>query len=494
MPGPAADEPAASRATPPSVDALLRSPPLRAAAAAHGTSSVTVVLREVLDEARDAWLDGSCRDEGAIVARTLAALLERRTRRARRVFNLTGTTLHTNLGRAPLAECAIEAAVEAMRHPLALEYDLDGGARGDRDDLVAQLVGELTGAEAATVVNNNAAAVLLALDTLGGPGRSGRAARREAIVSRGELIEIGGAFRVPDIMRRAGCRLIEVGTTNRTHRKDYEQAITPNTALVMKVHASNYRIEGFVAAPDEREIAEVAHAAGLPFIVDLGAGALIDLAPFGLPHEPTVRETLAAGADIVTFSGDKLLGGPQAGVIAGNAALIARMKRNPLKRCLRCDKATLAALEATLMLYREPEHLAERLTTLRWLTRPRAAIRETAGQLQPAFAATLASIATVEVEDCLSQIGSGAQPVDLLPSAALVIRPLQARRGSGVVAAIETALRRLPTPVIGRINKGALWLDLRTVEDPGDLLASWAHLQLDAVANATGADARRARR
>lgn len=488
------DAPAASRATPPSVDAMLRSPPLRTVAATHGASSVTAALREALDDAREAWLDGSCRDEAAIIARAIATLLARRTRRARRVFNLTGTTLHTNLGRAPLAECAIDAAAEAMRHPLALEYDLDGGDRGDRDDLVAHLVCELTGAKAATVVNNNAAAVLLALDTLGGPGRSGSAAKREAIVSRGELIEIGGSFRVPDIMRRAGCRLIEVGTTNRTHRRDYEQAITPKTALLMKVHASNYRIEGYVASPDERQIAAVAHAAGLPFLVDLGAGALIDLVPFGLPHEPTVRETLAAGADLVTFSGDKLLGGPQAGIIAGDSGLIAQMKRNPLKRCLRCDKATLAALEATLLLYREPEHLVERLAALRWLTRPRVAIRKTAEQLQPAFALALARVATVEVEDCLSQIGSGAQPVDLLPSAALVIRPLRARRGGGVIAAIEAALRRLPTPVIGRVTKGALWLDLRTVEDPDDLLASWSHLRLDAVAKATADSARRARR
>ncbi len=462
----------APRATPPSVDALLRSAAMIAAVATHGASSATAALREALEEGRAAWLDGSCRDEATIVARAQTIVHTRRARRARRVFNLTGTTLHTNLGRAPLAESAIDAAVEAMRHPMALEYDLGSGGRGDRDDLVAHLVCELTGAEAATVVNNNAAAVLLALDTLGGTGQRSH----EVIVSRGELIEIGGAFRVPDIMRRAGCRLVEVGTTNRTHRSDYADAITPKTALLMKVHASNYRIEGFVAAPGEREIAEVAHAAELPFMVDLGAGALIDLEAYGLPHEATVRETLAAGADVVTFSGDKLLGGPQAGVIAGKRALIARMKKNPLKRCLRCDKATLAALEATLLLYREPEHLVERLTTLRWLTRARAAIRKTAELLQPAFAATLVGIAAVDVEDCLSQIGSGAQPVDLLPSAALVIRPLYAKGGGRVIANIEAAMRALPVPVIGRVNKGALWLDLRTIEDADELLEAWSHL------------------
>ncbi len=461
---------AAARFAPSSIDALLRDPSLASASAAHGATSVTACLRTAVDEARTAWRDGASSDDAVIVARTLRLLEERGALRARRVFNLTGTTLHTNLGRAPLSEPAIAAAVQAMRHPLALEYDLDGGTRGDRDDLIEHLICELTGAEAATVVNNNAAAVLLALDTLGGAGN----AKKEVIVSRGELVEIGGSFRVPDIMRRAGCRLVEVGTTNRTHRSDYADAITPKTALLMKAHASNYRIEGFVSEVAEATIAEVGHAAGVPFMVDLGAGALIDLARHGLPHEPTVRETIEAGADVVTFSGDKLLGGPQSGIIAGKRALIARMKKNPLKRCLRCDKATLAALEATLMLYREPEHLVERLTTLRWLTRPRSRIVAVANAVQPAFAEKLASVASVTVEDCLSQIGSGAQPVDLLPSAALVIRPLRAKGGGGVLAAIDAAMRALPIPIVSRVSKGAMWLDLRTVEETEDLLRSWA--------------------
>ena len=452
---------------PPSVDALLRSAAMAPLVIEHGASSATAALRHAIDAIR---VTGGVFDAATLIAEASAELARRRTRTARRVFNCTGTTLHTNLGRAPLAETAIAAAVDAMRHPLALEYDLDAGARGDRDDLVASLIRELTGAEAATVVNNNAAAVLLALDTLGGAGN----AKKEAIVSRGELIEIGGSFRVPDIMRRAGCRLVEVGTTNRTHRGDYADAITAKTALIMKAHASNYRIEGFVAEVDETEIADVARAAGVPFLVDLGAGALIDLSAHGLPHESTVRETLAAGADVVTFSADKLLGGPQAGIVAGSRALIARMKKNPLKRCLRCDKATLAALEATLLLYREPEHLAERLTTLRWLTRSRADIAAVARALQPAFAATLAGVASVDVEDCLSQIGSGAQPVDLLPSAALVIRPLRAKGGGGMLAAIDSAMRALPIPIVARVHKGAMWLDLRTIEESGDLLRSWA--------------------
>jgi L-seryl-tRNA(Ser) seleniumtransferase len=440
-------------------------------------SSVTTALRTAIDETRDAWRDGAATDEADLVMRAIEWLTERRVPRSRRVFNLTGTTLHTNLGRAPLAEAAIDAAVQAMRHPVALEYDLASGERGDRDDLVEHLICELTGAEAATVVNNNAAAVLLALDTLGGSGSKAH----EAIVSRGELVEIGGAFRVPDIMRRAGCRLVEVGTTNRTHLRDYRDAITAKTALLMKVHASNYRIEGFVAMPGEREVADVAHAANLPLMVDLGAGALIDLAALGLPHEATVRETIAAGADVVTFSGDKLLGGPQAGVIAGRRALIARMRKNPLKRALRCDKATLAALEATLMLYREPERVAERVTTLRWLTRTRNEIRGMATALLPMCAATLAGVATVTVEDCASQIGSGAQPIDLLPSAALVIRPAKVKGGGRVLEEIEAALRALPLPVIGRVTKGALWLDLRTLEDDRDLRDSWSHFTLKTV-------------
>ena len=460
----------AGRRAPPSIDALLRHAAMVDAVAEHGASSATQALRRAIDGVRERWRAGEAIDEIALIEAARATLVARRVPRSTRVFNLTGTTIHTNLGRAPLAESAIAAAVAAMRHPTALEYDLADGARGDRDDLVEDIVRELTGAEAVTVVNNNAAAVLLALDTLGGSG-----SKREAIVSRGELIEIGGAFRLPDIMRRAGCRLVEIGTTNRTHRRDYENAIGPKTALLMKAHASNYAIEGFVASVTEREVAEVAHAASLPFLVDLGAGALIDLVPYGLPREPTVRETLEAGADLVTFSGDKLLGGPQAGIVAGRKDLVARMKKNPLKRCLRCDKATLAALEATLLLYREPERLKEKLTTLRWLARTREAIRAVADDLLPAFGEKLAGLAMVTVEDCASQIGSGAQPVDRLPSAALVIRPAGKTGGGRTLKAIESGLRALPVPIIGRIHQGALWLDLRTLEDPADLRASWAH-------------------
>jgi len=428
----------------------------------HGRSLVTVIAREVLAAARAAFRDGQeLPDEAALLAEVGAGVTARAAPRLRPVFNLTGTVLHTNLGRAPLPEEAVAAIAAAARNPCALEYDIASGGRGDRDDIVNELLCELTGAEAATVVNNNAAAVFLLLNTL--------AMKKEVVVSRGELIEIGGAFRVPDIMKRAGARLVEVGTTNRTHRKDFAEAITPRSAMLMKVHASNYAIHGFTHAVPEAELAALAHDAGLPFVVDLGSGTLAHLAQWGLPHEPTPREAIAAGADLVSFSGDKLLGGPQAGLLVGRRDLIARIKRNPLKRALRVGKLTLAALEAVLALYRDPERLQQRLVALRQLTRDEPDIRSTAERLLPALQAALAGQpVTAEVVALKSQIGSGSLPVDRLPSAGLAIRP-QARRG-GVLNRIEESLRGVAhplRPVIGRIEEGALLLDLRCL-DPAD--------------------------
>jgi L-seryl-tRNA(Ser) seleniumtransferase len=440
----------------PAVDRLLAQADIFALTEIHGRAVVTAAARGALAEARAAVKEGAALPgESELVAAVEAKTIAQARLKLRRVFNLTGTVLHTNLGRAALPEEAVEALIMAARSPCALEYDVDSGGRGDRDDVVNDLLCELTGAEAATIVNNNAAAVFLMLNTL--------AQNKQVIVSRGELIEIGGAFRVPDIMKRAGAKLVEVGTTNRTHLKDFAEAVDTGgvrAAMLMKVHASNYAIQGFTKAVAEADLAELAHRHALPFVVDLGSGTLMNLELWGLPHEPTPREAIAAGADLVTFSGDKLLGGPQAGLLVGRKELIAKIKRNPLKRALRVGKLTLAALEAVLRLYRDPDRLASRLTTIRLLTRPEAEIRAQAERLLPVFAAMLASWPVgVAVEPLSSQIGSGALPVDRLPSAGIVVRP-QGKK-AGVLHRLEERLRGLPVPVIGHIAEDSLRLDLR---------------------------------
>lgn len=455
----------------PSVDSVLSLCEVQPLIEKYGRNTVLAAVRATLQQLREG---GGQVPADAVAEASLAAALHTwlaaaSQPRLRPVFNLTGTVLHTNLGRTLLPDTAVQAVVNAMTHPCNLEYDLDNGARGERDSLVEPLLCALTGAEAATVVNNNAAAVFLALNTLG--------LRKEVIVSRGELVEIGGAFRVPDIMSRAGCRLKEVGTTNRTHLKDYAEAVTPRSALLLKVHTSNYAIQGFTAAVPERELADFAHAQNLPLMVDLGSGTLLDFRQWGLPHEPTPGETLANGADLVTFSGDKLLGGPQAGIIAGRKDLVAKIRKNPLKRALRVDKMTYAALEAVLKLYQEPERLTAALPTLRLLTRPLADIEAVAQQVLPACEAALRGTARVSAQTCQSQIGSGSLPVDLLPSVCIAIAPFTQGKGEGTaLKKIERAFRALPVPVIGRITDGAFCLDLRCLEDVEIFLAQLKHL------------------
>ncbi|WP_137675904.1 L-seryl-tRNA(Sec) selenium transferase [Klebsiella pneumoniae] len=440
----------------PAIDRLLRDPAFSSLLAQHGHSQVVAQLRQMLDEAREQirqyqTLPDWSHDWPSACAQRLTA---GRQSALRPVFNLTGTVLHTNLGRAIQAESAVEAVASAMRAPVTLEYDLDDAGRGHRDRAIADLLCQITGAEDACIVNNNAAAVLLML--------AATASGREVVVSRGELVEIGGAFRIPDVMRQAGCQLHEVGTTNRTHAKDYRQAVNDNTALLMKVHTSNYSIEGFTKAVDEAELAAIGRELDVPVVADLGSGSLVDLSQYGLPKEPMPQEMIAAGVSLVSFSGDKLLGGPQAGIIVGKRALIAQLQSHPLKRALRADKMTLAALEATLRLYQHPEALREKLPTLRLLTRPAAEIRRRAERLQPGLAAHYADFA-VSVAACQSQIGSGSLPVDRLPSAALTFTPHDGR-GSRLEA-LAARWRALPCPVIGRIYDGRLWLDLRCLED-----------------------------
>lgn len=459
----------------PSVDRLLNDPDVVSLVSDYGALLVTRCARNGLELARQQVLAGKSFESSDLVNNLIEDLTRSVRPSLQRVINLTGTVLHTNLGRAALPSCAIDAMVEVARGACNLEFDVVAGKRGDRHKHLEALLCQLTGAERALVVNNNAAAVMLILNSL--------ALRKEVPVSRGELIEIGGAFRMPDIMARAGCKLVEVGTTNRTHATDFESAVNPKTALLMKVHTSNYEIQGFTKQVTEAELAKIAHAHDVSLVTDLGSGSLINLEDYGLPHEPTVSEALSAGADLVTFSGDKLLGGPQAGIIVGRRDLIDKIKRNPMTRAMRPDKLTLAALHAVLLLYTNPERLAEELPTLRWLTRDVIEIEILANRLVPIvqdYCKYFEINIQVAVDRTHSQVGSGAMPVDKLESAALKLTQPEVKRPGKALKILAKAFRELSIPVVGRIADDALWFDLRCLEDEAefvdnlrDLTTSW---------------------
>ncbi|MGE5509546.1 MAG: L-seryl-tRNA(Sec) selenium transferase [Chitinophagales bacterium] len=439
----------------PAMNRLLERPAALAAAERWSREEVVVALREITSEVR-AGLAGGRRPPETLAAwdELLLARLERRLsdRSLRRVVNATGIILHTNLGRAVLARAARELLAEVSGGYSNLEFDLESGERGSRHAHVSELLAQLTGAEAAVVVNNNAAAVLLVLSTL--------AEGKEVVVSRGQLVEIGGAFRVPDVLARSGARLVEVGTTNKTRRSDYERAITPATGLLLKVHTSNFKVVGFTEEVPLEALVEVGRQHGLPVVEDLGSGVLFDLSRWGLPAEPTVQQSIAAGADLVTFSGDKLLGGTQAGIVAGKAALVERLAKNPLLRALRVDKLTLAALEATLRLYRHPELALREVPTLAMLTRPEAEVKAAAAALAVRVRLALGERAVVEVVPDDAEAGGGSLPGAVIKSWAVGISPGE---DLGSLEDCLERLRRGAPPVIGHLAGGRLLLNARTI-------------------------------
>jgi len=443
----------------PKVDELLASSEVKRLLQIHPSEVVTQGIRNGLDKLRQTILRAE--DVKAITEETfslshLLPLFEEEIARQvnphlRRAINATGVVIHTNLGRSPLSKQALQNLVEVARGYSNLEYDLAKGQRGNRSAHVEETLLRLSGAEGGLAVNNNAAAVLLALNTL--------AAGREVICSRGELVEIGGAFRIPDVMARSGAILREVGTTNRTHARDYEEAIGSNTALLLKVHTSNYRVVGFTAEVTVEELVQLGKRYDLPVMNDLGSGCFLDLSSYGIKKEPTAQEAIQTGADVVTFSGDKLLGGPQAGIILGKRELIERIKANPLHRALRIDKLTLAALESTLIAYLSEGEAIREIPMLRMLTMPLEELRKRARLLQRLIRQETDK-ASIEMIREQSQAGGGALPLQALPTWALAVKPLK-----GTVDALEAELRHLEPPIVARIIDDRLILDLRTIQE-----------------------------
>jgi L-seryl-tRNA(Ser) seleniumtransferase len=457
------DQPATLLRELPSIDRLLKHVRCESLLKRYNREYVTEQCRSVLDEVRTEIRQGhraiDLSEESMIDRIQNRVFLDSQPGHVR-VVNATGTILHTNLGRAVLSQAAIDAMVAAADRPINLEYDLGAGKRGKREENLEKLLVELTRAEAATVVNNNAAAVLLALNSL--------AERKEVIVSRGELIEIGGSFRIPEIMAKSGAILKEVGSTNRTHAADYENAITERTALLLKVHTSNYKVVGFTAEVTLEELVSIGKKHKLAVMEDLGSGALIDLSQYGLPKEPIVGERIQAGADVVTFSGDKILGGPQAGLIVGNKDLIGKMSKNHLQRALRCGKLTLAALEATLRRYRQSPNIVQEIPTLKAFTRPVDEIREMGQELVPRLRIALGGEFQINLENSTAQIGSGAMPTEELPTIAVSVEHKKLSAN-----AIAQKFRTANPPIIGRIKDDRFLLDLRTIFDGNDLIPNF---------------------
>lgn len=439
----------------PSVESLLRTPSLAELGARVPRSVVVGAARETLAALRDSLRRGGKGETPSV--ESLAAETRRRAEQSlaptlKPVINATGVIIHTHLGRATLPEAAISALTDAARRYTNLELDLESGRRGSRMAHLEPLLRDLLGAPAVLVVNNNAAAMLLALNTL--------AAGREAVISRGHLVEIGGEFRIPEILERAGATLREVGTTNRTRLRDYERAIGPKTGLLLRVHASNFAIVGFAESASRADLVGLARRARVPLLEDVGSGALIDLRPFGLPEEPLLKEALAAGVSLACASGDKLLGGPQAGILAGTKRTIDACRANPMARALRVDKLTLAALDATLRLYRDPETLQSAVPVLRMLGEPAATVRARARRLVRRLDAELAVLTGAEVIASTAEVGGGSMPLARVPSYAVSMRAPRGR-----IADFARALRLGPDPVLARIEADRLLLDMRTVAD-----------------------------
>ncbi|MGY4674647.1 L-seryl-tRNA(Sec) selenium transferase [Ursidibacter arcticus] len=447
----------------PALDRLLKTDQGEQLILKFGHQAVVKQIRVLLTQIRQEihqthTLPDICQSDEQLLAQVREQLSQQTNVAIKPVFNLTGTVLHTNLGRGLWSENAIQAATQAMKHNVALEFDIEAGKRSHRDHYVSQLLSQITGAEAACIINNNAAAVLLILATF--------AQGKEVIISRGELIEIGGAFRIPDIMQQAGCKLVEVGTTNRTHLKDYRNAITENTAFLMKVHTSNYQIQGFTASVSEEELVALGKEFNLPVISDLGSGSLVNMQTLNLPAEPMVQDKVLSGVDLISFSGDKLLGGPQAGIIVGKKSLISQLQQHPLKRVLRCDKVILSGLEATLRQYLFPDQLTRSLPTLQLLTQTLDELKQKAEQLKACLCKRLDSRYILQIEPSLAQIGSGALPTEQIPSIAVTISSENQRD----LLELEQQFKNYPNPMITRISQQKMWLDLRSVGQFEELL------------------------